>query len=269
MHMHGIGSAVRRFFTSLAHLTALAANGCRQVTEAALRWPATPLTRRWSLQHTEQLEQQTNWVLAWPGMVVVCRLIYLGLALIIVLGELTINTLRIPPVLGLPGDSSSVPFSLDVTLALLYLAMAAFFGALCLELWDVVPHNVRLFPVLPQGVRRVFRVLALLGFVLSVLTVGLINAVGASLLLGIALPELSILINALQGILLTIVAVPSLWAMVLGLLAVLAVICALLWLVFAGFSLVCAYLAGAGTHNPAYAPDAYQLTNDDWSGWLL
>ncbi len=270
--MHTLGTTVRRFCALLAQLTAQAAAGCRKMALAALRWPATPIDRRWSLRHAEQLEQQSNWVLAWPGMVVVCRLIYLGLALVTLLGELTINVLRLPPVLGLPGGRA-LPVSLDLTLALLYLAMAAFFGALCLEFWDVIPHNVRLFPVLPLGVRRVFRAVALLGFALSVLVVGLINGVGAALLLGILLPELTILINVIQGLLLTIVAVPALWALVLGLLAVLAVICALLWLILAGLSLVCTLLAGLGApeslyESPYTTSRDYQLTADEGSDWM-
>lgn len=269
-------------FALLAFVTAHAAAGCRQIAEATLRWPARPLTTRWSTQtngkQQPHFHDEAAWVMAWPGMVVVCRLLYLLLALCLLLGELSINIVRVPAVLGLPGGGTFT-LSLGVMTALLFFAMACFLGALALELWEVTPTNTHLFPTPSPGVRRVFRTIAVVGFALTVLTVGLVYAAAAILLqTGQTMPQLSILINLLQGILLTVVAVPALWALVLGLLAIVTLVCALLWLILTGLALLCRVLSGGDASVPAaYGDDrgivaSVQRTptpdRDDWPEWL-
>lgn len=257
-----VGATVRHAFGFLAFLSERAAQGCRLIVEATLHWPPPPSLPnsaddhdvRWGLLHADHDRQRryeraryADGRHAWPGLVVVVRLLYLALALCLLLGELSINIARVPAVLGLPGGGvgSSLTLSLGVTTALLFFAMACFLGAVALELWDVTPPNTHLFPALSPGIRRVFRTIAAAGFFLTVLTVGLLYAAGAILLeTGQSVPELSILVNLVQGILLTIVAVPALWALGLGLLAIVTLVCALLWLVLTGLSLLCRFASG-------------------------
>ncbi|HEY1388705.1 MAG TPA: hypothetical protein VGF38_09180 [Ktedonobacterales bacterium] len=185
--------------------------------------------------------------MASPVLLIVSRLGYLLLALCILLGELQINMIRAPAVLGLPSGGVAPGLSLDVTSALLFLSMAAFFGSLALEFLDVVPAYTHLFPTLPSRVRRIFLSIALVGLGLSVLCVGALYAAGAALLEDVALPGLSILINLLQGILLTIIAVPALWALTLGIVTLIALICAALWLALTALAWLLRLLAGAPT----------------------
>lgn len=232
----------------LALLCATAARGCGLLLHASLQWPPEPAVSPWLAQSRAQLllraqAMQTRRV-AWPGIVVIYRLVTFLASLIVVLGDWQVNVVRVPAVIGLPGGSH-VLLSLDVVTALLFLAMATLFGLLSLEFVDAVPCNLHLFPDLRPTIRRAFTVLALGGLGLSVLTVGLLYLAGAALLQETSLPPLlPLLINGLQGVLITLVAVPACFALVLGLVALLSVGAALLWVAFTSLMWLFVTLAG-------------------------
>lgn len=245
-------------FAFLASITLRGAHACRVIAGAALRWPAVRATTRWDARGTGMAPtasaNEAEWALATPVMVVISRLLHLALALCIFGGELSVNAARVPAVLHLPGGEAAGASSGLMT-ALMFVATTALYGALALELYHVVPVNACLFPTLATGVRRVFRILAVAGFALSLLTMGLLYGAGAALLEGTDLPGVSVVISLLQGPLLALISVPALWALLLGLLAVLAVVCAALWLVLLGPGLLCLRLAGEGPISEAAAFD--------------
>lgn len=259
----------------LAALAGYSEHGLRRLLAATLRWPPVSASSSSSADQrpdgnadADARATATPSPPAWGGIVILSRLIGLALAVCILLGEYTVNVLRVPIVqYGIATAPPSGLLGVDVTAGVLFMAMSVLWGVMVLDLLDVVPRNVQLFPFLAPRLRQIFVAIAVAGFTLTVLAAALLYYAGQRIVDGDPLPAVADVLSPLQGVLLNVVAVPALWAALLGLVgllsllcAVLIVVCALARLLFDFVArLLLAYAVGSGGGGLGPGVDAQYL----------
>jgi hypothetical protein len=162
----------------------------------------------------------------WVAETIFIRLLYLATVIVIVAADFIFAILRLQAVLfpTLPVPTNSLS-NLSLLTGALLVSIVLLSGALTLDFFNVLPPPARLFPHLDPWKRRVLLVVSLLGFVLSIVVVGVLFLEGQLLIsLAETSPAGAIGLATLIGVLQVLVVFLGSWGALRGLAIILALV---------------------------------------------
>jgi len=207
-----------RFNVKLADILSHAASYCQKAAVASLRYPP-------GVNNDEY----------WLGVNVISRLVWFVLSVLIIVGEI-VNTLLVVPSLFQTTSRLPLPGGVELSSAALFIATPAFFGAVLLECWGLIPHRCGLFPPMGKLSRWVLGITSGVFLVLSILLTGYFYLYRAMYLISVeATQGMSLYILGGLGLLIAAVSVFTLWGLVVGGTGVVSLV---LWLAEIGCRIV-------------------------------
>ena len=171
-------------------------------------------------------EQETPF--AWVAETIFVRLLYLATVIVIVGSDFVFAILRLQAVLfpTLPTIVKS-PFFSDLSLltGALLVSIVLLSGALTLDFFNVLPPPARLFPHIETWKRHVLLVVSILGFLLSIIVVGVLFLEGQLLTsLATSSPLGAVALATLIGVLQVLVVFLGAWGALRGLAIIFALL---------------------------------------------
>ncbi|HEV2235398.1 MAG TPA: hypothetical protein VGR57_01945, partial [Ktedonobacterales bacterium] len=164
--------------------------------------------------------------LTWVAETIFTRLLYLVTVIVVIGSDFVFAILRLQaelfPTLPVPKQDLS---NLSLLIGALLVSIVLLTGALTLDFMEVLPEQVRLFPKLDRGKRRLLLGISVLSFVMSLVVVGLLFLQGQLLIsLGQTFNLGTLLLATLLGILQVLVVFLGAWGAVRGLAILLALL---------------------------------------------